>query len=149
MILICAFTGIIVTLLWRYMVVDNTELGTSLMRYDLQDLSWSVFMVYFVVVHPILEEIFWRDFLLRTNGSTSSWWYDIAFGIYHFFVLILFIKIIWAIAVFLILVMVSRIWKEIAVKNNGLLIPVVSHIAADLSVIAGCLYIINQGNGFI
>jgi membrane protease YdiL (CAAX protease family) len=119
-------------ILWNSMKLDNSNLS-SLAHLKLDGLSWVLFMPYFALFHPVLEEVFWRS-----NPDNSKWngyARDILFGGYHALVLVHFIKFEWLVISVMILCVVSHIWGVIFVKTRGLLIPVLSHILADLGII--------------
>jgi membrane protease YdiL (CAAX protease family) len=120
-------------ILWNSMKLDNSNLLSSLAHLKLDGLSWVLFMPYFALFHPVLEEVFWRS-----NPDNSKWngyARDILFGGYHALVLVHFIKFEWLVISVMILCVVSHIWGVIFVKTRGLLIPVLSHILADLGII--------------
>jgi len=58
------------------------------------------------------------------------------FAGYHILVLAWFIKLPWLIIAFIVLTAAAYIWRYTASKLEGLVVPLLSHIAADVSIIA-------------
>ncbi len=108
-------------------------LGAWLAGQGLKGTSWPIFILYYSVVNPFLEEWYWRGYL----GSISKRIVisDVCYAGYHPLVLTHFLNWPWLILEFLILIGVAWTWRQIAVKTEGLLIPVVSHLTADASLI--------------
>ncbi|UCC78610.1 MAG: CPBP family intramembrane metalloprotease [Candidatus Zixiibacteriota bacterium] len=130
---ISALAGLSLYFLWPIMRIEGTELSAILNEYGLHGSSWIVFMIYYCVSTPVLEEIFWRGYLSVPNRRPSA--PDILFAGYHIIVLILFLKPLPIAAVFLTLVVAAWIWRLISLKFNGLAMPSVSHLVAGISVI--------------
>ena len=70
-------------------------------------------------------------------------WTDLAFAGYHILVLAWFIKLPWLIIAFVVLTIAAYIWRYMAFKLKGLAIPLLSHIIADISIIA-VIYVLIQ-----
>ena len=126
-------SGLVLYYLWPLVSIDGSELSVILGDYGLSGSSWIIFMIYYFIGTPILEEVFWRGYLLTPGRYPCG--PDILFSGYHILVLILFLKPLPIIAVFLSLVTVAWIWRMIAIKLNGLAIPFVSHLVAGIGVI--------------
>lgn len=131
---VCALSGPAILLFWEYMRLDQIALGTVLGDFGLDGWSWYLFIIYFVTVQPVLEELYWRRF----PGSSRKWlcFTDLAFAGYHIFVLVWFIKWPWLVAAFIVLSTAGFFWRRIAGKFGGLTVPILSHIAADVSIVA-------------
>jgi len=123
----------VVLLLWQYMQLDNISLNSSLAGLGLKGNSWFFFAIYFSTVQPVLEELYWRGYLICSNKFFS--WPDVAFAAYHILVLALFIKWQWLIISFFALALTAYVWRYLANKLQGLIVPLLSHIAADISII--------------
>lgn len=123
----------ILYIFWRYMSLGNISLGLALGNLGLQGASWFLFMIYFSTVQPVLEELYWRGYL-GCNDLLISW-EDLAFAGYHILVLARFIKWPWLIIAFVILTMAASVWRHISSRCGGLIIPLLSHITADISII--------------
>ncbi len=142
LVLLCACSGPLLVILWT--VIENVQgsLSAVLESFGLRGTSWWLFAAYYVSLHPILEEIFWRDALAERNRSIDI--VDIAFAAYHVLVLLLFLKIPWVIVVFVILVLVSSLWRRMAGRYHGLAIPVISHMTAGLGIMTA-IYLLTRG----
>jgi len=120
-------------MLWHSMKLDTANLFSTLAFFKLKGLSWTLFIPYFCLLHPILEEVFWR--ITRFNMLSDRFYRNILFGGYHILVLVYFIRIEWILVSFVILSLVSFMWDSISLKTSGLIVPVLSHIIADSSII--------------
>ncbi len=95
---------------------------------------------YFSLINPLLEEYFWRAFL----GSDTKGFYigDLLYAGYHALVLInkvSYFTIIFSIAC---LTFVGWLWRKIKREDDGLLAPVLGHMAADISILTAVYLII-------
>jgi hypothetical protein len=135
--LLAAGCGPLLFLLWGIVTRQPDTLSASLSGLGLTGGSWWIFSIYYIVVHPALEEIFWRDHLLRDRRGLSL--FDIAFAGYHLLVLPLFIRLHWALISFVVLALIAWLWRVITLRHRGLAIPVVSHAVASLSTIAAVI----------
>ena len=119
---------------WEYMQLENVRLNTTLAGFGLHGTSWFFFMIYFSMVHPFLEELYWRGYL-ESNRKYFSWT-DFAFAGYHILVLAWFIKLSWLVIAFFVLTAAAYYWRYVASKLEGLVVPLLSHIIADVCIIA-------------
>jgi membrane protease YdiL (CAAX protease family) len=124
------------------MKLDTSSLASNLAEFQLKGLSWILFMPYFCLLHPVLEEMFWRGSPIGKPGDKN--YRDILFGGYHVLVLAYFIKSEWVIISFFILAFVSWMWRVISYKTDGLLIAFLSHVLADSSIIIALNFIMNK-----
>jgi hypothetical protein len=134
-----ACSGPLLLLLWPVISNVSGGLDNALDSFGLNGASRWLFSAYFVSLHPVLEELFWRDALVKGNGRLDI--VDIAFAAYHVLVLVHFLKLPWVILVFVILIMVSWLWRRVADRYHGLAIPIISHIAVGLGIMAATLLI--------
>lgn len=132
----------IVFLLWPNMQLENVPLHLALPNVGLQGTSWVVFMIYFSTVHPVLEELYWRGYLQSDHKYIS--WTDCAFAGYHLLVLAKFMKAPWLLIAFIALTFVAGLWRYIAARLDGLIVPLLSHIVADASIVAVTCVLIRQ-----
>lgn len=142
LILLCACCGPLLVILWP--VIENVKgsLSAALDSFGLNGVRWWLFAAYYVSMHPILEEIFWRDALAERNRSIDI--VDVAFAAYHALVLLHFLKIPWVIVVFVILVLVSSLWRRITGRYHRLAMPVISHMTAGLGIVTA-IYLLTRG----
>ncbi len=129
--------GMLLYVLWPMLAVpDDIEL--YLQSIGLNAGIWPVFLVYFVVVNPLIEEYYWRGCLV----SKRQWpvLNDLWFSGYHLLVMAGNIGVIWLPVVFLVLAVAAWFWRQIDRLGEGLLPSVVSHIAGDIAVITTIYY---------
>ena len=119
---------------WKHMQLEGTPLNSIMAGFGLHGASWFLFMIYFSTVQPLLEELYWRGYLGYDNKYIS--WKDIAFAGYHILVLAWFIKTPWLLAAFIVLMFAAYCWRKVAYKLEGLLVSLLSHIVADVSIVA-------------
>jgi len=133
-VIICLLSGPLVLALWQFMALEAAvDPGEILVRYGLTGRSWVCFIIYFVVVNPVLEELFWRDYL--RSGQRKPSLIDAAFSGYHVLVLTLFIKGPWVFLGFCILLITGWVWRRISIEQQGLAVPWISHMVADASIL--------------
>jgi hypothetical protein len=133
---------LLLVLLWGTISRDHIDLAETLTSLHLSGAYWWLFAAYYVTVHPVLEEIFWRGYLNRAHRSPVVT--DIAFAGYHVLVLCIFIKWPWALVSFGVLLFASWSWRKLAARYCGLSVSIASHAAADLSVIMVAEYLIRN-----
>jgi membrane protease YdiL (CAAX protease family) len=138
--IVCASCGLLLVLLWGTISREHMNLGETLTTFHLSGLSWWVFAVYYVTVHPVLEEIYWRGYLPGAHRSRAV--VDVAFAGYHVPVLCLFIKLPWVLVSFGVLLFAAWSWRQLAARYCGLGVAIASHAAADLSIVAAAEYLI-------
>jgi len=146
---IIAVVGIVMSIMifpiifffWGHMQLESISLKSALANFGLHGTSWFFFMIYFSTVQPFLEELYWRGYL--ECGHKYFSWTDFAFAGYHILVLAWFIKVPWLVIAFVVLAIAAYIWRYIVSKLEGLAVPLLSHIAADVSIIA-VIYVLIQ-----
>jgi len=153
---LCLGSGAALYFLWPYLTQltgtsdATTALGTRLDRLALTGGAWLTFMAYYTLANPILEEAYWRGVLGSDDSRPTL--SDVFFGGYHILVLAVLIPgraaVAWALATAMgiLLMAAGWLWRQIVRRHGGLLIPVITHLAADLSIIvAGHLLARVQG----
>jgi hypothetical protein len=106
----------------------------------------NLFCLYFVVVHPGLEDLFWHGVLANPVAPGGRWWrptpLDFWFALYHVPVLLTLFPGAWALAVlsFVVLLGSSVHWREIARNTGGLQSVILTHAAADGAILAAVLW---------
>lgn len=130
--LLCSSGGIGLYFLWNIFGIAN-DLPIQLYSLGLTSSSWLMFIIYFSLVNPFIEEYFWRAYL----GSPTKGFYigDLIFAGYHGLILINKvhpISILFAVAS---LTFIGWLWRQISREDDGLLAPVLSHMAADLTIL--------------
>jgi membrane protease YdiL (CAAX protease family) len=143
--IVFAAGGFLPALLWDTISREHMDLTKALTRLHLSGLSWWVFAAYYVTVHPVLEEIFWRGFIPGTGRLPAV--SDVAFAGYHVLVLCIFIKLPWVLLSFGVLLFASWFWRQLVERCSGLGVAIASHAAAGLSVVAAAEYLIRKQSG--
>ena len=134
--------GLLLLLLWGTISREHVDLAETLTSLHLSGLYWWVFLAYYVTVHPVLEELFWRGYLPGAHRSPVV--PDVAFAGYHVLVLCIFIKLPWVLVSFGVLWFASWSWRQLVARYSGLGVAIASHAAADLSVMAVVEYLIRN-----
>lgn len=124
--------GIILYLLAPSAGVDSFMLSPILDRLGLQGFWWLLFVIYHFTVNPWFEEIFWRQKLGKSSKRLVK--NDFFFAGYHVLVLALFLQWMWILLAFVILLTAAWLWRQLARRYEGLILPVLSHMAADASI---------------
>ncbi len=132
---VCLGSGVALYVLWPLITGDGdgSELAEKLESFGLTGVVWVAFMIYYTLVNPWLEELFWRGMLgSDSKGLVPS---DALFAGYHILVLVRFVPWYWALIVAVTLVGTAWLWRQIGRRYSGLLVPVATHLLADGAVI--------------
>ncbi len=140
---VCLLAGPAVYVLWPFIRSGDGVLVEWLALHHLTGLAWLLFLPYFSVVHPLLEELLWRTITGRVTGYFS--WIDLYFSGYHILVLFSLLRHAWLLLVFLILAASSAFWRIIARRSSGLVVPILTHTAADAGVILFAHLLLKNG----
>lgn len=139
-----ALAGAGLYLLWPYIDATGAGLDARLREFGLGGTSLLLFAAYYSTVHPVLEELFWRG-----GGSAGRRpapdWRDVAFAGYHVPVLWFFVGPVWVVLTFVVLAAASWLWRLAAYRFGGIGVPLVSHAAADLSIMVAAMLIARHG----
>ena len=121
------FSGLTVYFLLPYIAKTDIDIWLSL--YKLDGVAFLIMIPYFGILHPFLEQKYWRR--LREDTKIAH----IAFSGYHALVLSTFLKIEWVFICLGVLLSVSVFWKFVTSKQSSCSACVFSHIFADLGMI--------------
>jgi membrane protease YdiL (CAAX protease family) len=131
-ILLCGGSGISLYFFWSYfgMVSDLPALIES---YGLGRSTWPLFITYFALVNPLIEEYFWRGYLgSPTRGLSPS---EFLYAGFHALILMNKMQIGAIIYSLIVLVLAGWFWRQLARADGGLLAPVLGHMAADFTIL--------------
>lgn len=126
--------GMLLYLLAPRMGIDAELLTPILDRLGLHGGGWLAFVAYHTLVNPWFEEALWRGYLGR--DTTGLVWGDFLFAGYHALVLVLFVAWYWILTAVVLLVGAGWFWRQLRQRLGGMLVPVISHLAADGSIMA-------------
>ncbi|MBI9101655.1 MAG: hypothetical protein JEY99_04530 [Spirochaetales bacterium] len=141
-IVLCALAAPVMFLLWSYLSRPGISLSAWLPAYGLQGMGWILFIPYFSLIHPLLEEVYWRT-LTGFDPYKRLHWKDMVFAGYHMIVLFSIIRLPWLLLFFLILTVASAFWRWAAQKYKGYGLTLLTHAVADASVLGGTLLLLH------
>lgn len=111
----------------------GAELREMLAGVHLEGAALYGFAIYLCAVNPILEEAFWRGLFLSPHRRLAL--SDLAYGCFHFLVLLPFMYASYAATGALFLVAMGYLWRQIASRSQGLALPVAWHAMGDLAIV--------------
>lgn len=131
-ILLCGSSGISLYFFWSYFGTVS-DLPALIESYDLRRSIWPLFITYFVLVNPLIEEYFWRGYLgSPTRGLYSS---DFLYAGFHALILMNKMQIAAIMYSLVVLILAGWFWRQLARIDGGLLAPVLGHMAADFTIL--------------
>jgi hypothetical protein len=131
-ILLCGSSGISLYFFWSNFGFIS-DLPARIEAYDLTPSTWPLFITYFVLVNPLIEEYFWRAYLgSPTRGLYPS---DFLYAGFHALILINKMQIGAIIYSLVVLVLAGWFWRQLARIEGGLLAPVLGHMVADFTIL--------------
>lgn len=131
-ILLCSSSGISLYFFRPYFGIVS-DLPYQIKSFGLTSGSWIVFITYFTLVNPFVEEYFWRGYLgSPVKGPHIS---DFLYAGFHGLILINKMQAVAVIYSLLVLALAGWFWRQIAREDRGLLAPVLGHLAADFTIL--------------
>ena len=136
-VILSASSGLGLYLLWNIFGIV-ADFPARLAVLGLNSSTWVVFILYFSLVNPFIEEYFWRGNL----GSDTRRLYlgDVVYAGYH-------LMIVWdkarmwsVLVIFFVLISAGWLWRQLYRRDGSLLAPVLGHIAGDLSILLAVFY---------
>ena len=131
-VLIGLLGGILLLRLWPFLSIPSS-MNSYLVQLGLGSPSFQFFAAYYSLVNPVMEEFFWRGYL--GSDVKKPIIHDFLFAGYHVVVLAGQIAEYWLILVFLVVLLCGWYWRQTRRITRGLLTAILSHMAADLSII--------------
>jgi len=131
-ILPCALSGVCLYFLRSYFGFAP-DLHAQLEAIGLTTQTWLPFIIYAVLVNPVIEEYFWRGYLGSAAKGLNI--FDLVFASYHILVLIGKANLPAIVLIVIVLTFAAWCWRQIAHESGGLLAPVLGHMAADLTIL--------------
>jgi membrane protease YdiL (CAAX protease family) len=126
--------GVLIYTLAPYAGINADLINPAIAKLGLTGTGWLLFVIYHTLVNPWFEEILWRGKL--GHDGLRPVWGDVLFAGYHVLVLMLFLEWSWTLLAFAVLVAAGWFWRQLRRRHQGLLLPVISHLAADGSIMA-------------
>jgi hypothetical protein len=131
-VILCGSSGLTLYLLWNYFGFA-ADLPTQVESLGLDRANWAPFVAYFALVNPWIEEYFWRGYL--GSDTTGPYTSDFLYSGFHGLILIDKVQTASILFGLTVLVLAGWFWRQIARKDQGLLAPVLGHMAADLAIL--------------
>lgn len=131
-ILLCGASGVALYFL-RDMFGFAADFSAQVTALGLNTSNWPVFIAYFALVNPFIEEYFWRGWLGSESKSLHT--SDFLYAGFHGLILINKVavgSIVFGVSV---LVFAGWLWRQTAREGGGLLAPVLGHMAADFTIL--------------
>lgn len=123
-----ALGGVALYLVWDVARIPGVDIQARVAALGLSGAAWWGFVAYFITLHPVIEEMFWRR-ALASSGVVG----DVLFGGYHAVVLVLFLK--WPFVVAACLVTAAAGWAWRAGAQTSLRLVIASHAVADVGIV--------------
>ena len=131
-ILLCGSSGVTLYFLWDIFRFAN-DFPQQVEALGLNASTWPMFITYFVLVNPFIEEYFWRGYLGSESKSLQT--PDFLFAGYHILIVINKLHIFSIAYALFVLILAGWFWRQVAHEDGGLLAPVLGHMAADLAIL--------------
>ena len=131
-ILLCGSSGISLYFLWPYVGVIS-DLLAHVESFGLTNSTWPLFVAYFALVNPLVEEYFWRGYLGSPTKSLHI--SDFLYAGFHALILWNRVRLSTIIYSLIVLVLAGWFWRQLAREDKGLLASVLGHMAADLTIL--------------
>ena len=131
-ILLCGSSGVASYFLWDTFRFAN-DFPQQVEALGLNASNWPMFIAYFVLVNPFIEEYFWRGYL--GSESTSLQTSDFLFAGYHILIVINKLHVFSIAYALFVLLLAGWFWRQVARADGGLLAPVLGHMAADITIL--------------
>lgn len=131
-ILVCSSSGVSLYFFWQDFGAVS-DLSTRIQALGLNSSDWILFIAYFTLVNPFVEEYFWRGYL----GSPTKAFYlsDFVYAGFHAFIVMDKVSASSILYSLTVLVLAGWFWRQIARADRGLLAPVLGHMAADFTIL--------------
>lgn len=131
-ILVCGSSGVALYVFWPYFGIVS-DLPAEVTSYRLTGSIWPLFILYFTLVNPLVEEYYWRGYLgSPAKGLRAS---DFLYAGFHGLILMNKMRPEAVVFSLTVLVLAGWFWRQIARQDGGLLAPVLGHMAADFTIL--------------
>jgi membrane protease YdiL (CAAX protease family) len=124
--------GLGLWIIWPWAGIPS-DFQTRVAVLGLSGTIWLPFIVYFTLINPFLEELYWRGAL--GNDRRRPMLVDFLYAGYHTIILALFVDFEWVLFGFLILSATGWLWRQVTRYTDSLLPSVLSHMLADFAIL--------------
>jgi membrane protease YdiL (CAAX protease family) len=131
-VLLCGSSSVTVYFFWDSFGFAK-DLPEQIRALGLNKSIWPLFIIYFALVNPFIEEYFWRGYL--GNNTKSLHTSDFLYAGFHGLILINKVQVGSIVFGLSMLVLAGWFWRQIYREEGGLLAPVLGHMAADLTIL--------------
>jgi hypothetical protein len=131
-ILLCGSSGVCLYFFWPSFGFAS-NLPAQVESLGLTQSTWPAFLAYFAFVNPFIEEYFWRGYL--GNPIKGLYISDFVYAGFHALILMRNVQTGSIIYSSMMLVLAGWLWRQIAREDQGLLSPVLGHMAADFTIL--------------
>lgn len=128
--------GVAIYLAWPVARLEQVDPATALAELGLDRGALWLF-AWYSLINPWLEELYWRGFLYRETRRPAAC--DLLFGGYHVLVLLLLVEWPFAVLAGVALAAAGWVWRLLVRRYDGLLVPVLTHLAADVAIVTAVI----------
>jgi hypothetical protein len=132
-VVVSSLAGYLLFAHWDFVHVA-AQTPSALRQLGLDSASWLPFILYFSLVNPWLEEIYWRGWL--GSDTQRPILDDLWFGGYHLLILAPFVSWPWLLVAFLVLAGTAWAWRQVTRLTGSLFFPGLAHLLADFSILS-------------
>ena len=131
-VLLCGSSGSTLYFIWNHFGIVN-DIGPQTESFGLNVHTWLPFIAYFTLINPLIEEYFWRGYLGSPTKSLHI--SDFLYAGFHGLILLYKTPINSILFALSALVLAGWFWRQIQREDQGLLAPVLGHMAADFTIL--------------
>ncbi len=131
-VLLCGSSGVFLYFLWDIFGFAS-DLAEQVSALGLNASNWILFIAYFSLINPFIEEYFWRGYLGSKPKSLQT--SDFMYAGFHGLVLINKVQTGSIVFGLCMLVLAGWFWRQVMREDSGLLAPVFGHMAADFTIL--------------
>lgn len=131
-ILLCGGSGVSLYFLWDRFGF-TPDLSARVEALGLNSETWPAFIAYFALVNPFVEEYFWRGYLGDPIRSLHS--SDFLYAGFHGLILLGKVRMGSILFALSLLILAGWFWRQVRREDEGLLAPVLGHMAADVTIL--------------